>query len=119
MTGPRIGTELKTIKREGVDVIFSLDVSKSMLVEDVAPNRLLKSMQIISKSIDGLVSDRLGVIVYAGRAYPLMPLTFDYSMAKLLIKTIDTDIVPSQGTDLGSAIVLADSFFDDNQRSKR
>ncbi len=118
MAGPRIGTKLKTVKREGVDVIFALDVSKSMLVEDVAPNRLLKSIQIISKSIDGLISDRLGLIVYAGQAYPLMPLTFDYSMAKLLVKTIDTDIVPSQGTDVSSAILLADSFFDNDERSK-
>ena len=118
LSGPRIGTKLTTVKREGVDVIFALDVSKSMLVEDVAPNRLLKGIQIISKTIDQLVSDRMGLIVYAGQAYPLMPLSFDYSMAKLLIKTIDTDIVPSQGTDLGSAIVLADSFFDNKERSK-
>ena len=118
MAGPRIGTKLQTVKREGVDIIFALDVSKSMLVEDVAPSRLLKSIQIISKSIDGLVSDRLGLIVYAGQAYPLMPLTFDYSMAKLLVKTIDSDIVPSQGTDVSSAILLADSFFDNDERSK-
>ena len=95
-----------------------LDVSKSMLVEDVAPNRLLKSLQIISKSIDKLVSDRVGIIVYAGQAYPLMPLSFDYSMAKLLIQTIDTDIVPSQGTDVSSALMLAESFFDQEEKSK-
>ena len=118
LSGPRIGTKIKSIKREGVDVVFVLDVSKSMLVEDVAPNRLLKSLQIISKSIDKLVSDRVGIIVYAGQAYPLMPLSFDYSMAKLLIQTIDTDIVPSQGTDVSSALMLAESFFDKEEKSK-
>ena len=118
LSGPRIGTKIKSIKREGVDVVFVLDVSKSMLVEDVAPNRLLKSLQIISKSIDKLVSDRVGIIVYAGQAYPLMPLSFDYSMAKLLIQTIDTDIVPSQGTDVNSALMLAESFFDQEEKSK-
>tara|TARA_Y100000589_G_C27198103_1_gene647977 strand:- start:8761 stop:9771 length:1011 start_codon:yes stop_codon:yes gene_type:complete len=118
LAGPRIGIKLQNIKREGVDVVFALDVSKSMLVEDIAPNRLLKGIQIISKSIDELVADRMGLIVYAGQAYPLMPLSFDYSMARLLIKTIDSNIVPSQGTDLGSAITLADNYFDKEDRSK-
>ena len=118
IAGPKIGTTLNTIKREGVDVVFLLDVSKSMLVEDVAPNRLLKSLKILSTAIDNLTSDRVGVIVYAGKAYPLMPLSFDYSMAKLLITTIDTDIVPSQGTDLLSAITLAESFFNQVDRNK-
>ena len=118
LAGPRIGTKIKTINREGVDIVFALDVSKSMLVEDVAPNRLRKGLQIISKTIDGLVSDRIGIIVYAGEAYPLMPLSFDYSMAKLLIKTIDTDIVQRQGTDVSSAISLSNSFFDNKERSR-
>ena len=118
LSGPRIGTKIKTIKREGVDLIYMIDVSKSMLVEDIAPNRILKAKQIVSKSIDNLVSDRIGIIVYAGQAYPMMPLTFDYSMAKLLIKSIDTDVVPSQGTDIGSALNMASNFFDDNKKSK-
>ena len=118
LAGPRIGTKIKTVNREGVDIVFALDVSKSMLVEDVAPNRLLKSLQIVSKTIDGLVSDRVGMIVYAGEAYPLMPLSFDYSMAKLLLKTIDTDIVQTQGTDVSSALSLSNSFFDNKERSR-
>ena len=118
LTGPRVGTKIKTVNREGVDIVFALDVSKSMLVEDVAPNRLLKSLQIVSKTIDGLVSDRVGMIVYAGEAYPLMPLSFDYSMAKLLLKTIDTDIVQMQGTDVSSALSLSNSFFDNKERSR-
>ncbi len=118
LSGPRMGIELKKVNREGVDVVFALDVSKSMLVEDIAPNRLLKSIQVLSKTIDEMVSDRVGIIVYAGQAYPLMPLSFDYSMAKLLIKTINTDLVNIQGTDLSSALMLSDSFFDNNERSK-
>tara|TARA_B100000579_G_scaffold438034_1_gene471163 strand:+ start:14477 stop:15493 length:1017 start_codon:yes stop_codon:yes gene_type:complete len=117
LVGPRIGTKLKIVNRDGVDVVFAIDVSKSMLVEDVAPNRILKTIQIVSKSIDRLVSDRVGMIVYAGEAYPLMPLSFDYSMAKLLLKTIDTDIVQMQGTDVASAISLSNSFFDKEERS--
>ena len=117
LVGPRIGTKLKIVNRDGVDVVFAIDVSKSMLVEDVAPNRILKTIQIVSKSIDRLVSDRVGMIVYAGEAYPLMPLSFDYSMAKLLLKTIDTDIVQMQGTDISSAISLSNSFFDQEERS--
>tara|TARA_B100000902_G_scaffold380718_1_gene416417 strand:- start:138 stop:1154 length:1017 start_codon:yes stop_codon:yes gene_type:complete len=118
IVGPKLGTKLNKVKREGVDVVFLIDVSKSMLVEDVAPNRLLKSLKILSNSIDNLVADRVGIIVYAGNAYPLMPLSFDYSMAKLLISTINTDIVPTQGTDVVSAIELADSFFDSKERSR-
>ena len=118
LAGPRIGTKLKTVNREGVDVVFALDVSKSMLVEDIAPSRLIKSIQILSKTIDRLVADRVGIIVYAGEAYPLMPLSFDYSMAKLLIKTIDTDIVNVQGTDISRALLLSNSFFDKEDRTK-
>ena len=118
IAGPRIGTKLKTLNREGIDVVFAIDVSKSMLVTDIAPNRLAKSIQIVSKSIDKLISDRVGIIIYAGEALPLMPLSFDYSMAKLLIKTIDTDLVNVQGTDLSSAISLSNSFFDNEERNK-
>ena len=70
MVNPKMGTQLKTVKRQGVDIVFALDVSKSMLSEDIAPNRLEKSKQIISKIIDKLGSDRVGIIIYAGNAYP-------------------------------------------------
>ena len=118
LAGPRVGSKLITVKREGVDVVFAIDVSKSMLVSDIEPNRLLNSLQIVSKSIDRLVSDRIGIIVYAGEAIPLMPLSFDYSMAKLLVKTIDTDIVKMQGTDIASVISESNKFFNNEERSK-
>src|SRR5210317_2493097 len=78
LVNPKMGTQLKTVKRQGVDIVFALDVSTSMLAEDIAPNRLEKSKQIISKIIDKLGSDRVGIIIYAGNAYPLLPITTDH-----------------------------------------
>ena len=77
LVNPKMGIKLKTIKREGVDVVFAIDVSKSMLAEDIAPNRLEKAKQIVSKIIDKLGSDRVGIIIYAGNSYPLLPITTD------------------------------------------
>ena len=85
LVNPKMGTKLKTIKREGVDIVFALDVSKSMLAEDIVPNRLEKSKQIISKIIDKLGSDRVGVIIYAGNSYPLLPITTDHAAANMFL----------------------------------
>ena len=116
--GPRIGKDKEVVKREGVDVVFALDVSKSMLAEDVKPNRLKKSIQILFESIRELKGDRVGVIVYAGESYPLVPITLDYRMVISLLKSVDTKIVSSQGTDLSSALSLSLNYFDDDERSK-
>ena len=78
-----MGTKIETVKRQGVDIVFALDVSKSMLAEDIAPNRLEKSKQIISKIIDKLGSDRIGIIIYSGNAFPLLPITTDHGAAKM------------------------------------
>ena len=98
LVNPKIGTKLKTVKREGVDIVFALDVSKSMLAEDIAPSRLEKSKQIISKIIDKLGSDRVGIIIYAGNAYPLLPITTDHGAAKMFLQNANPDLVTSQGT---------------------
>ena len=119
LINPRIGTRLETITRKGVDVVFAIDVSKSMLAEDVAPNRILKAKQILSKAIDELVNDRIGIIVYAGKAYAQLPLTTDYSAAKMFLKTIDTDMIPTQGTDIGNAVELALSYFESGTEKNR
>ena len=119
LVNPRIGTRLETITRKGVDVVFAIDVSKSMLAEDVAPNRILKAKQILSKAIDELVNDRIGIIVYAGKAYAQLPLTTDYSAAKMFLKTIDTDMIPTQGTDVGNAVELALSYFESGTEQNR
>ena len=119
LINPRIGTRLETVSRKGVDVVFAVDVSKSMLAEDVAPNRILKAKQILSKAIDELVNDRIGIIVYAGKAYAQLPLTTDYSAAKMFLNTIDTDMVPTQGTDIGNAVNMALSYFESGTEQNR
>lgn len=119
LVNPKVGTSLEKVKREGVDIVFALDVSKSMLAEDIRPNRLEKAKQIISRTLDELVSDRIGIIIYAGQAYPQLPITTDYGAARLFLKSIDTDIIPSQGTAIGDAIELATDYFDDEEQKNR
>tara|TARA_B100000900_G_C20552804_1_gene705481 strand:- start:435 stop:1463 length:1029 start_codon:yes stop_codon:yes gene_type:complete len=119
LMNPKIGTRLETVTRKGVDVVFAIDVSKSMLAEDIAPSRILKAKQILSKAIDELVNDRIGIIVYAGKAYAQLPLTTDYTAAKMFLRTIDTDIVPTQGTDIGNAVEMALSYFESGTEQNR
>src|SRR5210317_34764 len=119
MVNPKMGTQLKTVKRQGVDIVFSLDVSKSMLSEDIAPNRLEKSKQIISKIIDKLGSDRVGIIIYAGNAYPLLPITTDHGAARMFLQNAHPDMVSSQGTAINEALDLAKTFFDDDTQTNR
>ena len=119
LVNPKMGTKIKTIKREGVDIVFALDVSKSMLAEDIVPNRLEKSKQIISKIIDKLGSDRVGIIIYAGNAYPLLPITTDQAAAKMFLQNADPDMVSSQGTAINEALKLAKTFYDDDEQTNR
>jgi len=119
MVNPKMGTQLKTVKRQGVDIVFALDVSKSMLSEDIAPNRLEKSKQIISKIIDKLGSDRVGIIIYAGNAYPLLPITTDHGAAKMFLQNAGPDMVSSQGTAINEALELSKTFFDDDTQTNR
>lgn len=119
LVNPKMGTKLKTIKREGVDVVFALDVSRSMLAEDVAPNRLEKAKQIISRIIDKLGSDRVGIIIYAGNAYPLLPITTDQAAAKMFLQNAEPNMVSSQGTAINEALKLGKSYFDDDEQTNR
>jgi len=119
LVNPKMGTQLKTIKRQGVDIVFALDVSRSMLAEDIAPNRLEKSKQIISKIIESLGSDRIGIIIYAGNAYPLLPITTDHGAAKMFLQNADPDMVSSQGTAINEALELAKTFYDDDTQTNR
>jgi Ca-activated chloride channel homolog len=118
IVNPKIGTKVETVKREGIDIVFALDVSKSMLAEDMAPSRLDRSKQIVSQIINGLGSDRVGMVGYAGAAYPVLPITTDYGVAKMFLEGVNTDIVSSQGTAIGAAIDMAATFFDDPDSSK-
>ena len=108
----------KEVKREGIDIFFALDVSKSMLTEDVKPNRIKKSKQILSEVISSLKGDKVGVIVYAAGATVISPLTLDYAWVKNQIKDIDTDILSSQGTNLTSAIELSINSFNNEDKLK-
>ncbi len=111
LADPQIGTKLEEVKRSGVDIFVALDVSKSMLAEDVAPNRLDKAKHEISSFVDRLEGDRIGLICFAGIAFVQCPLTLDYSAAKLFLSDIDTDIIPQPGTAIGSAIKTATQSF--------
>lgn len=119
LVNPKVGTKLETVKREGVDVVFALDVSKSMLAEDIAPNRLDKSKQLITQIINSLAGDRIGIIGYAGSAFPQVPITTDFSSAKLFLSGMDTDMVSSQGTAIKEAIEMAKTFYNDEEQTNR
>jgi Ca-activated chloride channel family protein len=116
---PQIGTRLEEVKREGVDIIIALDVSNSMRAEDIRPNRLERSKQAISRLIDKLENDRIGMIVFAGQAYVQLPITSDFAAAKLFLSTIETDMVPTQGTCIGCAIDLAGESFVGNDNKHK
>ena len=119
LANPKIGTELKSVNREGVDIVFAVDVSKSMLAEDVAPNRLLRSKRIISEIINSLSSDRVGIVAYAAQAIPQVPLTTDFASVKNFLQIIDTDMLSSQGTSIDAALNLSANFFDQNSETNR
>ena len=119
LVNPKIGTKTETVKREGIDVVFAVDVSKSMLCEDVAPNRLEKSKQIVSQIINQLAGDRIGIVAYAGSAFPVLPITTDYSVAKMFLQSMNTTIVSSQGTSLDEAIKLSATYFDDDKKTSK
>ena len=115
---PKVGSKVETVKRKGIDLYIALDVSNSMLAEDIKPNRLSRAKMAISNLMDKLDGDRIGLIVFAGRAYKLLPLTTDYSAAKLFLSSVDTKIVPVQGTAIGSAINMAATSFEKDKHNK-
>lgn len=119
IVNPQIGTKLEEVKRKGADLMICLDVSNSMRAEDLQPNRLEKAKQAISKLIDKLEGDRLGIIVFAGEAYVQLPITTDYAASKLFLESIGTDMIPTQGTLIGKAIDKAmESFGKDEGKNK-
>lgn len=119
LVNPKIGTKIETVKREGVDVVFALDVSKSMLAEDIAPNRIEKSKQLVNQIINNLAGDRIGIIGYAGSAFPQVPITTDFSSAKLFLNSMNTNMVSSQGTAITQAIEMAKTYYNDEDQVNR
>ena len=119
LVNPKVGTKLETVTRKGVDIVFAIDVSKSMLAEDVAPNRLEKAQQLTAQIINNLVSDRVGIIAYAGKAVPQLPITTDYAAAKMFLQNMNTDMLSSQGTAIDEAIQLSRTYFNDAEQTNR
>jgi Ca-activated chloride channel family protein len=119
LVNPKIGTKIETVKREGIDIVFAVDVSKSMLAEDVAPSRLEKSKQLVSQIINNLASDRIGIVAYAGSAFPVLPITTDYGVAKMYLQSMNAGMVSSQGTSLDEAIEMATGYFDKDSKTSK
>jgi len=113
---PQIGTRLEEMKREGVDIFIALDVSASMLAEDIKPSRLAKAKHEISAFIDLLNGDRIGLIAFAGESFVQCPLTLDYGAAKTFLEIMDPGLIPEPGTNLSAAIKTALKSFDANER---
>jgi len=119
ITNPQVGTKMEEVKREGVDLMIAIDLSNSMMAEDIKPNRLERAKLAISRLIDKLEGDRIGLIVFAGEAYIQLPITTDYSAAKLFLSTVSTNIIPTQGTEIAKAIDLSVQSFDmENAQNK-
>lgn len=115
---PQTGSKMKEAKREGIDLFLAVDISNSMLAEDIVPNRLSRAKQAISKLIDKLQGDRIGIIVFAGTAYVQLPITTDYSSARMFLSTLNTELINAQGTAIGAAIQTALKSFDQDERNK-
>ncbi len=111
IAGPQFGSKLETVKRQGVEIMVCLDVSNSMLAEDVSPNRLDKAKQMLSRLTDGFTNDKVGLIVFAGDAFTQLPITSDYISAKMFLSSINPSMVSTQGTAIGAAINLAARSF--------
>ncbi len=114
---PKIGSKVAKGKSKGIDIIFCIDVSNSMLAEDLKPNRLTKANRAIEQVIDRLHGDRIGIVVFAGEPYFQLPLTTDYGAAKLMLSAISPDLAPVQGTSISSAIDMAMEAFDFEKNS--
>ena len=118
IAGPQTGSKLEEVKRKGIDLMIALDVSNSMLAEDIKPDRLERAKQSISRLIDKLEGDRIGIVVFAGKAFMQLPITTDYGAAKMFLSTISTNIIATQGTVIADAIEMAASTFGESKRNK-
>lgn len=119
IANPQMGLKTEKVKRRGIDVMIALDVSNSMLAQDVKPNRLERAKLFISRFMEKLQNDRVGLIVFAGNAYQQVPLTTDYSTVKMYLPLINTKMVPSQGTAIGEAVSMAEGSFNQKDESHK
>ncbi len=112
LIGPRFGTRLREVKREGIDLVVALDVSASMMAEDVAPNRLERSKNEIKGLLDQMRGDRISLVTFAGDAFIQCPLTTDYGALRLFLDVADPSLIPTPGTDFGAALKMAMQAFE-------
>lgn len=112
----QMGAKTEKVQRKGVDVIVALDVSKSMLARDIQPDRLTRAKQLVMSMMDKMSSDRVGLIVFAGRSYLQVPLTIDYSAMKMMLQNVKPDLVPTQGTVISDAVDLAMKSFSQKEK---
>lgn len=118
LANPQVGSKIEKAQRKGVDLVVALDVSNSMLAQDIQPSRIERARQSIARLIDELENDRIGLIVFAGKAYTQLPITTDYSAAKMMLGTVRPDMIPVQGTAIGQAIDIAMATFKDEKSGK-
>lgn len=116
LANPRSPKGVEQVNRNGIDVMIAIDVSKSMLAQDIKPNRLERAKQALGKLIDKLNNDRVGIVVFAGRAYLQMPLTGDHGAAKMYLNSASTDIVPTQGTVISDALKMCYASFNTKEK---
>jgi Ca-activated chloride channel family protein len=119
IAGPEFGSKLEKSKRQGAELMIALDVSNSMMAQDIQPNRLAKAKQILSKLVDKLKDDKIGLVVFAGDAFTQLPITSDYVSAKMFMNTISPELVPTQGTSIGEAIDLCMKSFPPKGEAER
>ncbi|KAA6306447.1 hypothetical protein EZS27_041897, partial [termite gut metagenome] len=108
---PQFGAKLETVKRRGVEVIIALDISNSMLAQDVQPNRLERAKRLVSRLVDDLENDKVGLIVFAGDAFTQLPITSDFISARIFLESVSPSLITKQGTAIGAAISLAARSF--------
>lgn len=113
------GTEKKEVKSEGIDLVFVIDVSKSMNAEDIAPSRLEKAKKIVCDFLSKLGGDRVGIVAFAGNSYPIMPLSSDYSVAQLYLNGIDTNLITTQGTNIADAVLKASTLLSQTSNTSK
>lgn len=116
---PQFGSKMETVKRSGIEVVIALDISNSMLAQDVTPSRLEKAKKVISRLVDGFDNDKLGLIVFAGDAFTQLPITNDYISAKMFLESITPSLISKQGTAVGTAINLAMKSFTPQEKVGR
>lgn len=109
-------TQIEKVNRQGIDIMIALDVSKSMLAQDIKPSRLERAKQLVSRLMDKLQNDRIGLVIFAGRAYMQMPLTSDHTAAKLYVSNASPDAVPTQGTVIGEALRICNAGFNTKEK---